>query len=277
MAPSIIDTHAHLYDPKFDADRDATVARAREAGVKAVLLPAVDLPSIEKAIALCEKEPGFFYAMAALHPSETAEATAADFDRVAAWCRHPAVVAVGESGLDYYWDRTFDEKQQEFFRMHIRLAAEAGLPLVLHNREASEDLVRILQEERAAMEDASRLRGVFHCFGGPSWVADAALEMDFFLGIGGTLTFKNGGVPAAIENVPLERILLETDAPYLAPVPFRGKRNESAYTAFVAARLAEVKGVSLEVVAEVTTRNSMQLFNLPLSVLSEGEVNSRRP
>ncbi len=265
----LIDTHAHVYHDRFADDLAAVIERARAAGVGAVLLPAIDVASIRAALDLAEQHPGFFYAMAALHPSEVQSATDADFETVAELAARPGVVAVGESGLDYYWDRSFNAKQHDFLRRHARLAIERDLPLVLHNRDekgsdaASEDLVRILQEERDRYPQGERLRGVFHCFGGPPWLAEAVLELGFHVGLGGTLTFKNGGVPEAVADVPLERIVLETDAPYLAPAPHRGKRNEPAYVRLVAERLAAVRGLPVEEVERATTANARALFGLP--------------
>jgi len=259
-----IDTHAHLYLDVFDEDRDAVIARAREAGVEAVVMPAIDVASIHQALSLCKRYAGC-YAMAALHPSETRKATEADFAAVVQLCDDPHVVAVGESGLDYYWDRSFIDRQQAFLRKHIRLAIEKDLPLILHNREASEDLVRILREERAASAHPERLRGIFHCFTGPAWVAEAAIELGFLLGIGGILTFKNSGLADLVRTLPLEHLVVETDAPFLAPVPYRGKRNEPAYVRLIAEKLAELKAVAPEVVAQVTSANARRLFRLPAS------------
>ncbi len=265
----LLDTHAHVYLDRFDADREAVVERAKAAGVTAVVLPAIDLPSIRAALDLCERYPGFFWAMAALHPSEVKDATDADFEAVRAFCDRPEVAAVGESGLDYYWDRSFNPKQQDLLHRHARLAAERDLPLVLHNRDqkgseaSSRDLVAILRDVKA-QPGGERLRGVFHCFGGPVWLADEVLDLGFHVGLGGTLTFKNGGVPEAVEAVPLERIVLETDAPYLAPAPHRGTRNEPAYVRLVAETLAGVKGISVAEVEAVTTANARALFGLPV-------------
>ncbi len=259
---ALIDTHVHLYLEAFETDRDDVVTRARAAGVVSMILPAIDVASVYQALRLCDRYPGV-YAMAALHPSETRQATEADFDEIARLCEDPRVVAVGESGLDYYWDRSFVDQQQAFFRRHIRLAIEKDLPLILHNREASEDLVRILQEERAASAHPERLRGIFHCFTGPAWVAEAAAELGFLLGIGGILTFKKSGLAELVRTLPLEQMVLETDAPFLAPVPQRGKRNEPAYVRYVAEKLAELKGVSLEEVARITTANARRIFRLP--------------
>ncbi|MDX1430474.1 MAG: TatD family hydrolase, partial [Rhodothermales bacterium] len=214
-----------------------------------------------QALELCELYPGL-YAMSALHPSETQDATDEAFEQVVELCSHPRVVAVGETGLDYYWDRSFDERQHEFLRRHIRLALETNLPLVFHNREAGEDLIRIVEEERQAAEHPARLRGVFHCFGGPSSQAGSIERLGFHFGVGGTVTFKNSGVDAIVRELPMERIVLETDAPFLAPVPFRGKRNEPAYLEFVADKVALVKEMSMEEVASITTQNAKRLFGI---------------
>ncbi len=261
----LTDTHAHLYHDRLAPDLPDVIGRARDAGVTRIVMPAIDLASIGKAIDLCERYEGL-YAMAALHPSETRSATAEDFSRVAQYCKDPRVVAVGESGLDYYWDRSFDALQEKFFRLHIRLAMELDLPLILHTRdrqgrdEAHRDIVRMLQEERKAAPE--RLRGIFHCFGGPAWIVEAAADLGFLLGIGGTLTFRNAGVDTLVAATPLEQMVLETDAPFLSPVPHRGKRNESAYVLRVAEKMAAVKGISVEAVARRTTENALQLFRL---------------
>lgn len=260
----LIDTHAHLYLDAFREDLEAVVERARGAGVGAVLLPAIDVASIHAALGLCERYPGFFYAMAGLHPSAVKDASEADLEAVRALCDDPRVVAVGESGIDFYWDTSYNEKQEDFLRRHARLAVEKDLPLVLHNRDkkgseaSSRLLVEVLREEAA--EAPGRLRGVFHCFGGPAWLAEEALGLGFHLGLGGTLTFKNAGVPEALEGVPLEAIVLETDAPYLAPEPLRGQRNEPAFVRHVAERLAELRRLPFEDVERITTANAQALF-----------------
>ena len=263
----LIDSHAHVYLDRFEADFEAVLARASTAGVDCIVMPAIDVASIRRAIDLSEKYDGL-YAMAAIHPSSVPEATEDDLESVAALCSHPKVVAVGESGLDYYWDRSFDAKQKDVFRWHIRLALDRDLPLILHLRdkkdrdEVHRDIVRLIDEERAVHPHAERLRGIFHCYTGPSWLAGEAERLGFLLGIGGVVTFKNGGLDKILPDVPLGRLVLETDSPYLAPAPHRGKRNEPAYTRLVAERLAEVKGVSVEEVARVTTANAEDLFGI---------------
>ena len=257
----LIDTHAHLYDDQFDEDLETVIERARNAGVEVVVLPAVDAASTRAALELCARYEGL-YAMAALHPSETKEAADSDFDEVAALCAEEKVVAVGESGLDYYWDRSFDERQQAMLRRHVRLAIEADLPLILHNREATEDLIQILREEKASAGDPDKLRGIFHCFVDSPEVAEQVAELGFLVGLGGILTFKNSDVDRYALTIPLEQIVLETDAPYLAPEPHRGKRNEPAYVRHVAEKLAEVKERPVEEIAEETTENARRLFEI---------------
>lgn len=257
----LIDTHAHLYLDQFDEDRDAVLARADDAGVESIVMPAIDVPSIQQAVDLCEEYEGL-YAMAALHPSETAEATESDFESVRDWCEHPSIVAVGESGLDYYWDRSFDDRQQAFFRRHIRLAIEADLPLVIHNREATNDILQILEEEQERTSQPERMRGILHCYVDPPEVAERAWNLGFYVGVGGIMTFSNSDVDEYVENVPLDHIVVETDSPYLAPEPNRGDRNEPAYVRHVADTLARVKDVPVREVEEKTTQNAKEIYEI---------------
>lgn len=262
----LIDTHAHLYHRRLAADLDEVLPRARNAGITRIIMPAIDVATIHEALELSRHHAGL-YAMAALHPTDVKEATEADFAEVVRLCDDPRVVAVGETGLDYYWDRSFDARQQEYFRRHIRLATRLNLPLILHLRdqqnrdEVHRDVVQILREELPPRaKDAHR--GIFHCFTGPAWLVEEALKLGFLLGIGGVLTFKNAGVDAIIKDVPLENLVLETDAPFMAPAPYRGKRNEPAYTRLVAERLAELKELPLDEIARVTTKNAERLFKI---------------
>ena len=255
----LIDTHAHIYLEQFNDDRDEVIARALDAGVERIVMPAIDVDSIRKGLELCDRHEGLAM-MAALHPSETKEATERDFDEVARLCEDGRIVAVGETGLDYYWDRSFDDRQHHFLRRHIRLAAERNLPLVFHNRESFDDLIRIVEEEQAAVDDPNLIRGIFHCFTGTPLEADRVSRAGFLLGIGGVLTFKNSDLSEAVREIPLDRIVLETDSPYLAPAPFRGKRNEPAHVRLVAEKLAEVKSTSFEEVARITTANARRIF-----------------
>lgn len=266
IPPILIDTHAHLYDNRFEQDLDAVLSRAQEAGVRRILLPAVDVPSVYKALDLCARYEGI-YAMAAIHPTHIPEAGDHDFDEITRLCDEPSVIAVGESGLDYYWDKYYDERQPEFFARHIQLSAKKNLPLIIHLRDKQHrdqvhrDAVQILERELPS-SDNPRPRGIFHCFTGPDWLPEAAAGLGFLIGVGGAVTFKNSDVADMIRNVPLSQIVLETDAPYMSPVPHRGKRNEPAWTALVAQKVAEVKGCTVAEVAEITCANARQLFNL---------------
>lgn len=257
----LVDTHAHLYLDAFDDDRDAVIRRARDAGVGGIVLPAIDVDSIQQAVDLCDANPGV-YAMSALHPSAVKDATDADFDAVRDWCADPRVVAVGESGLDYHWDRSYDAKQHDFFRRHIRLAIDVDLPLIIHNREATDDVLRILKEERDASDHPERLRGILHCYVDPPEVAAAARDLGFLVGLGGIFTFDNSAVDTYVDEIPIEQIVVETDSPYLAPVPNRGDRNEPAYVRHVADRLAQVKNLPIAEVERITTENAARIYDV---------------
>jgi TatD DNase family protein len=206
--------------------------------------------------------------MAAIHPTSSQDVSDEALNDINALARDPRVVAVGESGLDYYWDTAYVDDQKRALRFHARLAVEVDKPLVLHLRDrdgregCARDLVAILHEEGAAAPAGRPLRGVFHCFGGPAWLAGEVMELGFHVGLGGTLTYPKAGVAAAIEDLPMDRILLETDAPYLAPIPRRGTRNEPGYVLHVAERLAEVRGLTVEEVGDLTSANADALFRL---------------
>ncbi len=262
----LVDTHAHLYLATFDADRDAAVERARAAGVTRILMPPTDVASVRTALDVADRYSGV-WAMAAVHPTSVAEMAEGDFERIEAFLPDPRVVAVGETGLDYYWTRDHADAQRASLTAHARMARRADLPLVLHVRdvkgsdECARDVVAVVRAVNAEAGGPA-LRGVFHCFGGPAWLAADALDLGFCLGLGGTLTYKTGGVPEAIRDVPLDRIVLETDAPYLAPTPHRGSRNEPAHVRIVAEKLAEIRGVPLGEIAEATTAAAEALFGL---------------
>ncbi len=265
--PMLVDSHAHLYLDAFEADRDAVVERARAAGVTRILQPAVDVASVGAALALCDRYAGVF-AMAGLHPCYVADAAPDAISHVETALADPRVVAVGETGLDYYWSRDAVDRQHASLREHLRLAIETRLPIVMHLRdragsaECADDLVRIIAEVRAAHPDGDALTGVVHCFGGPASLAADVLSLGLCLGLGGSTTFKTAGVMESVADVPLDRIVLETDAPYLAPVPFRGKRNEPAHVRLVAQRVADARGTTVEEVAEATTATAERLFGL---------------
>lgn len=253
----LIDTHAHLYAQEFDFDRDEMIARAISQGVEKFYLPNVDLESIPRMLELEAKYPERCFAMMGLHPCSVE----ADYKTVLAEIKKQLFarkfVAVGEIGLDYYWSKEFVEEQKDAFRTQCRWAIELDIPIIIHARESLDDLIQIVGEERKD----NRLRGIFHCFGGTLEQAKQIIELDFWMGIGGVLTYKKSGLDELVKDIPLEWLVLETDAPYLTPVPHRGKRNESAYVRFVAEKLAEAKGLTLEELAAVTTKNAENIFN----------------
>ncbi len=260
----LIDTHAHMYDGRFTDDLDIVLTRAHEAGVGEIFLPAVDVQSVHLALNLCEQYDNL-RAMAAIHPTHIPEAADGDFDEIIQLCEVPHVVAVGECGLDYYWDKYYDKRQPEFFARHIRLSTETGLPLIIHLRDkqhrsnAHRDAVRILERELPPF-DNGRARGIFHCFTGPDWLPEAAAGLGFLLGVGGAVTFKNSGVADMLRDVPLSQVVLETDAPYMTPVPYRGRRNEPARVTLVAEKIAEINNCTAAEVAEITSTTARQLF-----------------
>lgn len=251
----LIDTHAHLYLRQFDHDREAMLARAREAGISHFFLPNIDSASIDAMLALEADHPDTCFAMMGVHPSHIKENYREELAIAHEWLHRRPFAAVGEIGIDLYWDKTFRNEQIVALNLQMEWAKELGLPIVLHTREAMDitiDTVHNAHDER--------LRGVFHCFGGSVEQAERIINMGFYLGIGGVLTYKNGNLEPVVEAFGLDYIVLETDAPYLAPNPYRGKRNESAYVAIVAQRLAEISGHSVEEVAQKTSANARHLF-----------------
>lgn len=261
---TFIDTHCHLYDEAFDADRDAALQRALDAGVTTLLLPDIDSTSTPALDSLHTQYPQYFRRMAGLHPTSVKENFEQELDHVydrlfssAVGGRKSEFVAVGEIGMDLYWDRTFEEQQREALKRQMLWAEELSLPVCLHIRKAHNEVFGLLR-------DIGRrgYSGVMHCFGGSVQEAQRAVEMGFHLGIGGVVTFKNATMAEVVKAVPLERLLLETDSPYLSPVPHRGQRNESAYIPLIAQRIAELRGVTVDQVAEVTTASAVSLFHL---------------
>jgi TatD DNase family protein len=254
----LIDTHAHLDSPKFDNDREEVISRALAAGIDTIVNVGFNRETIPTTMALAERYP-FIYAVVGWHPTD---AIHMDLETDLAWieqlCSHPKVVAIGEIGLDYYWDTSPKEIQHTVFREQIRLARRMNKPIVIHNREAHEDILRLLKEEKA-----SEVGGIMHCFSGSWETAKQCLDLNFHISFGGPVTFKNARVPKEVlERVPLDRLLLETDAPYLAPHPHRGQRNESAYVRLVAEIAAEIKGLSLEEIAIITSENGRRCLGI---------------
>ena len=252
-----IDTHTHLFEPEFAEDREAVVQRAVEAGVKTLCLPCITEASLSRMEEMCAGFPGICYPMIGLHPTELGDDYQAVLDRMYKELKgNDSYIAVGEVGLDLYWDVTRKNEQLDAFRQQIEWAAETGLPLAIHSRNAFDDLYNVMDDNRS-----KGLTGVFHCFSGDAEEARKLLSFDgFYLGIGGVVTYRKSTLPSVLADVPLERVVLETDSPYLAPVPRRGKRNESSYIPFVAQKLAEIYGCSVDEVAAVTTDNARRLF-----------------
>lgn len=260
----MIDTHCHIDAEEFAADRSELLQCQQKEGVWAIIVPGVSLASVQTVMAVCAQYPSFCYSALGLHPEEIKADWQQQMAEIETHIRHyaPQLVAVGEIGLDYYWDTTYKCEQQQALRQQLLLAKELNLPVILHNRESTEDIIRIVREVQADTTSSNPLRGVFHCFTGSKETAQQIIQMGFYLGVGGVITFKNCKLSDNLVDVPLERILLETDAPYMAPVPHRGKRNESRWMCFVANKLAEVYSTTPTTIIETTTRNACTLFGL---------------
>ena len=251
----LIDTHTHINDEAFETDRTEVLARARESGLQRIINVGFNRKTIPETMALAEAETDVF-AIVGWHPQDAYDYLPQDGDWIRKLAQHPKVIAIGEIGLDYYWDTSPRDVQQQVFREQIQLAKSVGLPISIHNRDAHADVVRILKEENAA-----EVGGVMHCFSGSWEIAKQCLDMNFYISFGGPVTFKNAKQPKEVaQKVPLDRLLIETDAPYLSPHPFRGKRNEPAHVRLVAQAIAEVVDLPIETVAEITTQNAKRLF-----------------
>ena len=255
MKMQLIDTHCHLYVKTFRSDIAQVIERAEDEGIFRFYLPAIDSEEIPAMLELESKYPGKCKAMMGLHPCSVKDNYREELAIVADWLGKRAFAAVGEIGLDYYWDKTHVDQQKQAFHEQIGWALQYKLPIVIHSRESMDDCISIVQEHQRG-----DLGGIFHCFTGDLASARKIIDTGFYLGIGGVLTYKNSGLAEVLNDISLEHIILETDAPYLTPVPFRGKRNESSYIKYVAEKLAEVKGVSKEEVAEITTANALKIF-----------------
>src|SRR5258706_8057609 len=250
-----IDTHAHIYSDEFNDDREDVIARGREAGVKEIYMPNVDLTSVDGMLEVESNHPDTCFAMMGLHPSSVKR----DFEKglygVEQWLSRRKFAAVGEIGTDLYWDRSFWEQQKEAFNIQVSWAKKYQLPLVIHCRQSIDETIALLEPLLS-----NGLTGIFHCFSGDLGQAKKIISMGFFLGLGGVATFKNGGLDKGIPEISLDNVVLETDSPYLAPVPNRRKRNETAYHPPIAGKIAAIKKISLEELQEVTTRNSRNIF-----------------
>ena len=284
MVNGMIDTHCHIDEEAFEPDREEVIARQQQSGVQAMIVPGVNVASINSVMELCHAHPGYCYPALGLHPEDVKADWREQLATVEAAIRahRDELVAIGEIGLDYYWDKTFKEEQKEVLRRQLLLARELNLPVILHNREATEDILSIVNtianDQSPMANDQSpitnnQLRGVFHCYSGSKETAEIILKMGFYLGIGGVLTFKNSKLSETLRELNqseiknqqseiLNRLLLETDAPYMAPTPHRGERNESRFMALVAERLAQVLNVSVDEIIEATSANARQLFGI---------------
>lgn len=251
----LIDTHAHLYSSKFDNDRSAAITRARAAGIFHVFLPNVDSATIDGMLELERDFPDFCSPMMGLHPCDVKENFEEELAIVESWLHKRPFCAIGEIGLDLYWDKTFFPQQKIAFERQMDWAKAFNIPIIIHSRESTEEILQILEEKREYTGG-----GILHCFSGTVEQAHRTVKRGFYLGIGGVVTYKNTNLPEIIRAVGLENIVLETDAPYLAPIPHRGKRNESAYVRIVAEKVAAILEISLEEVAEKTTQNALKIF-----------------
>jgi TatD DNase family protein len=253
----LTDTHTHLDAAAFDEDREETIGRALAAGVTRIVNIGFNRETIPTTMKLVEQYE-FIYGAVGWHPQDAKDMLPEDLAWIEQLCSHDKIVAIGEIGLDYYWDTSPKETQHRVFREQIQLARKINKPIIIHNREAHQDILQILKEEKAA-----EVGGIMHCFSGSWETAKMCLDMNFYISFGGPVTYKNAKQPKEVlTQVPLDRLLLETDAPYLTPHPFRGKRNETSYVRFVAEAAADIHGISLEEIAQITTNNAIRLLGL---------------
>ncbi|ATO49464.1 MULTISPECIES: TatD family hydrolase [Brevibacillus] len=258
----LFDTHAHLNAEQFDEDRDDVIARAQANGVSTIVNVGFNRETIPTTMELAEKY-DFIYAVVGWHPQDAITMKEQDLEWLEELSKHPKVVGLGEMGLDYYWDTSPRDVQAEVFRKQIRLARKLQMPIIIHDRDAHQDIIDILREEKAG-----EVGGIMHCFSGSYELAKMALDMNFYISFGGPLTFKNAKKPKEVAaKIPLERLLIETDCPYLTPHPFRGKRNESAYVKYVAEEMAQIHGLPYEELAKITADNARRLFNIRETIL----------
>ncbi len=251
----MIETHAHLYSEEFDADLQQVIERAIQAGVKKFYLPAIDSSYTQRMLSVKEKYPDIVFLMNGLHPCSVKENYKDELDIVQKLMAQHKFSAIGEIGIDLYWDKTFLKEQQEAFLWQIRLAKQSALPIVIHCREAFDEVFEILEQEKS-----QELWGIFHCFTGNENQAFRAIDCGMKLGIGGVVTYKNGKIDKFLKNIPLENIVLETDCPYLPPTPHRGKRNESSYLVYVADKLSDIYEMSVAKIIEKTSLNANSVF-----------------
>lgn len=253
----LLDTHSHVYLEDFDHDRAEMLQRAEKEGIGKILMPAIDSATHDKMLRVAMQFEGHCFAMMGLHPCSVKENYSAELKIVEGFLRKMKFFGIGETGLDYYWDISFKKEQIFAFQQQIEWALQYDLPVVIHSRNSLDDCIYIISEKQAG-----KLKGIFHCFSGSLEQANQIIDLGFNLGIGGVLTYKNSGLDKVMMDLDLKNVILETDAPYLTPVPFRGKRNECSYLKYVAEKLAEIKKMNVEEVAEITTMNAKKLFGI---------------
>jgi TatD DNase family protein len=259
-AMKLVDTHTHLYLEEFDTDRDDVVKAALDAGVTAMLLPNIDSGTIERMEALSDKFPDNCFAMMGLHPTSVKDDYEKELQRIEQQLALKKYVAVGEIGIDLYWDKTYRDQQTDAFRRQLKMAKKYKLPVSIHTRDSFQETYPIVKEELT-----DDLKGVFHCFLGTADEAKKIMDLGFLMGVGGVITFKNSNIGAVIKDIPDNHLVFETDAPYLTPVPFRGKRNQSAYIPYILEKTAALKNVAPEELAAITTENAITLFQLKMN------------
>jgi TatD DNase family protein len=254
---NLIDTHCHIYSAEFNADRKAMLARAENEGITKILMPAIDTSTHDEMFKVENEFPGKCISMMGVHPSSVKENYLEELQVVEQNFLKRPFAAIGETGLDFYWDLSFTKEQYQAFQRQIDWALEYNIPVVIHSRNSMDECIEVINKNQTG-----NLKGVFHCFSGSIEQAKKIIDLNFYLGIGGVLTFKKSGLDAVVEQIDLRHIVLETDAPYLAPVPFRGKRNECVYIKYTAQKLADIKGLSIDEIAAITTANAEKLFSL---------------
>ncbi len=253
----IIDTHTHLYLKEFKDDINAVIKRGKAEGVEKYFLPAIDSEVINELLLMEQTFPQVCFAMMGLHPCSVKENYLEELKIVEGWLAKRKFAAIGETGLDFFWDKTFIKQQYESFHRQIEWGLQYDLPIVLHTRNAMQESIEVIKAY-----SSKPIKGIFHCFSGTQQNANDIIDLGFYLGIGGVITYKNSGLAEVIKEIDLKYLLVETDAPYLTPVPFRGKRNEPAYIKYVVEKIAEIKNISSEEVAEITTRNAENIFKM---------------
>lgn len=252
-----IDSHTHLYLENYNNDRGQVIDNAITSGIKYMLLPAIDKSTFDEMKSLFNLYPDNCFPMIGVHPTSIKENYLEEIELVETELEKGGYCAIGEIGIDLYWDKTFEKQQRIAFRHQLQLAKKYNLAVAIHNRDSFDDVYKIVKEEQDG-----RLKGVFHCFTGTLQDAQKIIELGFYMGIGGIVTFKNSGQDKIVKDIPLENILLETDSPFLTPAPYRGRRNESSYIKLIATKIADIKNTNIEQIAETTTNNCINLFDL---------------